>query len=180
MKSYNKPYSCAIIIVLIIITGCNPAYILLKGKYEAGPSEMTSTKPVDSIWSNLIDLFSANGLVIKNIEKKKGLVVSAKTSFIPVYTFEDKDGQLQAPQAWVVLQKVIANKKEWNPKRIYGLWSIQITETGKGTTTIKIDPIVICTYFPNMFTSVETRGQSTGKLEELIKSSLKNDLPVNK
>jgi hypothetical protein len=172
MKRYNKSYLFAIIIALVMINGCLPASIPLKGRYETSPSKITSTKPIDSIWSTLTDLFSANGLLLKKFEKKKGLMIPAKTSFIPVYTFEDKDGQLQVPQAWVVLQKVIVNKKEWKPKRIYGQWTIQITETGNGTTTIIVDPIVICTYFPNVFTSVETRGQSTGKLEELIKRSL--------
>ena len=70
------------------------------------------------------------------------------------------------------LAQVYRKQKRMESKGNLGKWSIQISETEKGTTTIKVDPIVICTYYPNMMTSVETRGQSTGKLEELIKSSL--------
>lgn len=161
-----------LIAALIIINGCNPNTIPFKGKYPTTQFEVNSTKSIDSIWTSVRDLFISRGLPVKTIDKKRGLIVSAKISFIPVYTFENNDGQLQEPQAWVVLHKLIVNKKEWNPKEIYGKWSIQISETEKGTTTIKVDPIVMCTYSSNMVTSVETRGQSTGKLEELIKSTL--------
>ena len=154
---------------MTIINGCNPEIIPLKGEYHNTPFEITSTKSIDSSWSILTDLFATHGLLVKNIEKKKGLIISKKTSFIPVYTFEGNDGQLQVPGAWVVLPKVVVNEKQWNPKTIYGQWRIQITESEKGTI-IKIDPVVVCTFFPNRFTSVEALGQSTGKLEELIKS----------
>jgi hypothetical protein len=171
MKSYPKTYSFLVIIAMIM-NGCNPELVPLKGKYENSPFEITSTKPGDSLWVNITQLFETKGLVLKHIDKKKGLLTTTKTSFIPVYTFEDPDGQLIKPEAWVVIKKTIVNKKEWNPKSIYSRWNIQITESGNGTTTIKVDPIVICTYYPNMFTSAEGQEQSTGKLEELIRSSI--------
>jgi hypothetical protein len=172
MKSYHPAYSLPVIIVMLIINGCNPKMIPLKGQYPTTALEITSTKSIDSIWGNIAGLFSANGLLVKKIDRKKGLITSAKSSFTPVYTLEDKDGQLQEPQAWVVLSRVINNSKEWNPTTIYGQWSIQVTEAGKGIATIKIDPIVNCTYHPNFFVTMEARGRSTGKLEELIKISL--------
>jgi hypothetical protein len=79
------------------------------------------------------------------------------------------------PDAWVVLEKEFTKRKVWNPKTIYGQWRIQINEPESGLTRIKIDPLVICTYYPNMFTSMEARGQSTGKLEHLIDSTLVNN-----
>jgi hypothetical protein len=108
--------------------------IPLKGNYPNSPLEITSTKSSDSLWLNITQLFAAKGLAVKNIDKKKRLIVSTKTPFIPVYTFEDKDGQLNEPGAWVVLEKVFVRKKEWNPKTIYSQWHIQVTDTGKGTT----------------------------------------------
>lgn len=174
MKSYSKQYLSFLIIATVVINACNPTKVDLKGKYLASPLEISSTKSIDSIWSDVTRLFATNGLSIERIEKKKGLIVSTKTSFIPVYTFEDKDGRLQKPKAWVVLPRVVVNKKEWNPKTIYSEWSVQINETEKGTTTIKVDPIVICNYSPNKFTTVEIRGQSTGNFEELLKRSLIN------
>ncbi len=172
MKVYYKPYSIAAIII-IIISGCTPDSIPLKGKYTDNPIEFTSSKTSDSLWLNLRQIFSEKGLVIKKIDREKGLIVTKKTPFISAYTQEDKDGKLVEPQAWVVLEKHFTKKKEWKPKIIRGEWLIQIGETESGVTKIKIDPLVVCTYFPNMFTSVETRGQSTGKLESLIELSAK-------
>ena len=174
MKSYYKPYSIAVIIA-IIINGCTPDSVPLKGKYTDNPIEFSSTKTSDSLWLNIKQIFSENGLVVKKIDTEKGLIVTKKTPFISVYTHEDKDGKLVEPRAWVVLQKDFTKRKVWNPKIIYGEWRIQINETESGVTKIKIDPIVICTYYPNMFTSMEVRGQSTGKLESLIDSTLVNN-----
>jgi hypothetical protein len=173
MKNQNTPYSTAVIIVLII-NGCTPDSVPLKGKYVDNPIEFTSTKTSDSLWLNIRQIFSEKGLVIKKIDTKEGLIVAKKTPFISVYTQEDNDGKLVKPHAWVVLQKEFTKKKVWNPKIIHGEWRIQINETESGVTKIKIDPIVICTYYPNMFTSMESRGQSTGKLENLIDSTLVN------
>src|SRR6188768_3240789 len=174
MKRYNKPYSIAAIII-IIINGCTPDSVPLKGKYTDNPTEFTSTKSSDSLWLNIRQIFSEKGLVIKKINKEKGLIVTKNTPFISAYTNEDRNGRLVAPQAWVVLEKDFTKKKEWKPKIIRGEWKIQISETESGVTKIKIDPLVVCTYFPNRFTSVETRGQSTGKLESLIDSTLVNN-----
>jgi hypothetical protein len=92
-----------------------------------------------------------------------------------IYTFEDKDGQLEQPQAWVVMPKVFNKEKEWKPGDIIGQWSIQVVESGKGVTTIKIDPSVSCAYYPKSFVRSEVQGQSTGKLEALVGQSLKNN-----
>jgi hypothetical protein len=167
-------YSIAVIIVTVV-NGCTPDSIPLKGKYLDNPIEFTSTKSSDSLWLNIRQIFSEKGLVIKEIDTEKGLIVTKKTPFISVYTQEDKDGKLVEPDAWVVLEKEFTKRKVWNPKTIYGQWRIQINEPESGLTRIKIDPLVICTYYPNMFTSMEARGQSTGKLEHLIDSTLANN-----
>jgi hypothetical protein len=167
-------YSIAVIIVTVV-NGCTPDSIPLKGKYLDNPIEFTSTKSSDSLWLNIRQIFSEKGLVIKEIDTEKGLIVTKKTPFISVYTQEDKDGKLVEPDAWVVLEKEFTKRKVWNPKTIYGQWRIQINEPESGLTRIKIDPLVICTYYPNMFTSMEARGQSTGKLEHLIDSTLVNN-----
>lgn len=172
MKSYNKICLIAAIIVSIIINGCNPKTIPLKGNYVTNPIEFTSAKSSDSLWLDVTHVFAEKGLDVKKIDKKKGLIVSQETSFISAYTFEDKDGKLKDPEAWVVLQKVFIKKKEWEPKTIYSEWSIQINQIENGVTLIKLSPFIVCIYHPNMFTSAETRGQSTGNLEKLINSTL--------
>ena len=174
MKIDNKIYLFVVIVSIVIIEGCSSYIVPLKGKYADTPVEITSTKHVDSIWLNITQLFAEKGLLIKKIEKEKGIIVSKESLFIAAYTFEDKDGKLIEPDAWIVLNEVLVNKKKWNPKKIFCQWNIQITEAGKGVSTIRVDPIVICTYYPNRFTSMEDQGKSTGKLEELLLRSLSN------
>lgn len=161
------------ICAVAVVNGCNPIVVPLQGKYNHNPGEIVTTKSIDSVWSDLSDIFTRNGLPIKNIDKHKGLIRTRKTSPNSIYTFENKDGQLEQPQAWVVLMKDFIKEKQWNPKTIYSEWNVKVTETGKGITTIKIDPVVICNYYPNSFTKVESRGQSTGKLEEMLADHFK-------
>ena len=153
--------------------------IPFKGKYNDSPVVFTSTKSVNSIWWNLERIFSENGLPFEKIDKEKGSIITKKKPINSIYTYEGEDGQLAEAQAWVVLKKVFNKKKEWKPTNIYGQWSIQVSQKEKGITTITVDPIVMCTYFPNTFTSLEIRGQSTGRLEELIRQSLNNTIVAN-
>ena len=171
MKSLPLKYLLPVIILLVIINGCSPNRIALKGNYETIPLAVNSNKSIDTCWLKVMQLFAEKGLGIDKLDRKKGLLVSKKTPLMTAYTFEDKNGQLNNADAWVVLGKVTVHEKERMPKTIYGQWSIEITETGTGTTTIKIDPVVICTYYTNSFTKFEVRGQSTGKLEALIKGA---------
>lgn len=179
MKNFNRSTPIAILI-FILINGCNPYSVPLKGKYSDIPIEFTSTEKTDSIWVIITRIFSENGLAVKKIDKVNGLILSKDTRFIPVYSFEDKDGNLEKSQAWVVLKKTYIKEKLWNPKEIRGEWQIQMSETDSGVTKIKISPTVNCTYFPNMFASMNTDGLSTGKLEKLIDSALLNTNRVSK
>ena len=172
MRYAAKTFSLILICIVVIAISCNPSIVPLQGKYSDKPSEITTTRPIDSVWSNLNDIFTKNGLPVKKIDKDKGVIRTKKIPMNSIYTFEDNNGQLEQPQAWVVLMKDFNNEKQWTPKIIYGQWSIQITETEKGKTTIKIDPVIICTYYPNSFTKVEAPGQSTGKLERLLEGRL--------
>ena len=173
MYTCNKLTSFAVCILFIVINACNPELIPLKGKYAETPVEISAAKSIDSCWSTIANLFAANGLTVKTIDKGKGLITITKTPFISAYTMEDIDGNLEHPGAWVVLEKVYLRKKEWYPKEIFSQWSIQIIEAGKDLTNIKINHFVLCTYYPNMFTTMtNSRCQSTGKLEELIMHSL--------
>jgi len=159
-------------IILLACCGCNPRMSVLNGKYESKTLEILSDKPVDTIWLSITRLFTENNLAVKKVDRERGLIVSEATAFIPIYTFEDTTGNLIVPQAWVVLKKISLKKKEWVPKRIFGEWRIRMSELGNNTRKIEIDPIVNCSYYPNLLTSVETRGQSTGALERLIKRSI--------
>jgi hypothetical protein len=167
--------TCSIILlffVYIFINACNPVIVPLKGQYATSTKETFSSLSNDSIWSNIEHLFITHGLPVTKVDKTNEIITTRKTAFIPIYTFENENGQLQEPDAWVVLPKTSVKEKQWKPKSIYSQWHIQLTDLGSGTTSIKVDPVIVCTYYPNSFGRVETSGQSTGKLEELLRSSL--------
>jgi hypothetical protein len=150
------------------MNGCDASLAPLQGKYLDAPSEITLTRSADSTWLKISEIFADRGLKVKSIDKSKGQIITAKTSFISAYTFEGKDGQLENTQAWVVLPKVFSKEKQWIPKSIYSKWNIQIAETIGGRTMVKVDPVVLCTYHPNAFTVAEVSGRSTGVLEALV------------
>jgi hypothetical protein len=150
------------------MNGCDASLAPLQGKYSDAPLVITLTRSADSTWLKIADIFAAKGLKVKSIDKSKGQIITAKTSFISAYTFEGKNGQLEEPQAWVVLPKVFRKEKQWIPKSIYSTWNIQLAETTGGQTMVKVDPVVLCTYYPNAFTVAEVSGQSTGVVEALI------------
>jgi hypothetical protein len=173
MRTVSKIISFAALCMMFY--GCNPETIPLKNRYVDNATTIVSKGSADSTWSKLSEIFTSNGLVIKRIDKNNGLIRTKESSIDPLYTFEDMDGRLQQPQAWVVLARTFHKKKEWKPTTISGQWSIQVVETNKGETTVNIDPIVLCTYYPNPFTKMEERGQSTGNLEKLLESHLSRD-----
>ena len=121
-----------LLILIMSMNCCNPNSIPIKGKYADSQSEITLTKSADSIWLRVTNLFVAKGLMVKSIDKIKGQIVTTKTPFISAYTFEDKDGQLEEPQAWVVLSKVFLKKKQWIPKEIYSQGAYKFRKRPEG------------------------------------------------
>ncbi len=172
MTNTTKIYVAVTACILILAYGCSGTIVPLKGSYSDNTVVLNSAKPVDSVWSILQKLFLENGLPIKKIDKKNGLLLTEKIPANATYSFEDTSGNLQQAKAWVVLRKSIVNKKEWQLKTIYGEWSIDVVEDGPGKTRVEINPIVLCTYFPNGVTSMESQGQSTGRMEALLEPLL--------
>ena len=78
--------------------------ISLKGTYAKRPIQITSDKDFNTVWSKLIDLFAQKGLPIKIIDRSSGLIICDKT--LLKTTVEDKNGQLEDSEAWIVVPKV--------------------------------------------------------------------------
>ena len=168
MKSGYIKYSMVSILALVITYGCNPRIVPLTGQFRNSAFEMISEKSIDSVWTGLTHLLTSNGLPVKSIQRTEGIILTKKAPFNSIYTFEDNNGKLLQPDAWVVIEKTYVKNRQWKPKEIFGKWNILVTDAGDGRSRIKVDPVVVCTYYPNSFTAVETRCPSTGKLEELI------------
>lgn len=153
----------------------------LKGNYLDKPYEVISDKTFEQVWTNIIDLFATKGLSIKLIDKSSGLIISEKTSFLNDYTFEDKTGNLENPNASVVIEKITYQgyNQSAKPDKITGEWNIRIKDNGNGKTVVNVNLTNIdatsfiagSQYSPAR--NLTFNGKSTGKFEELISTLIK-------
>ena len=95
----------------------------------------TSDKSFDEVWSNVIDFISLKGVSIKNIDKESGLIVTDEYSLTGSYTYEDKNGSLKNPNAYVVLQKRKGGfGNTIKPDFIHGNYNIRVKPEKNGTS----------------------------------------------
>lgn len=111
-------------LVLLLIAGCTTVIVPLKGTYEK--PAFVSSKNVDQVWSNIIDMFANHGISIKLIDKASGLIVSEETSFLDSFTFEDPNGNLRDNTAIVVLNTIKYGEVQQVPQFVTGSWNIRI------------------------------------------------------
>jgi len=168
-----------IIIFIILCAACSPQMTPLRGSYEVSPFQVISEKQIDTIWSNIIDLFATKGLSIKVIDKNSGLIVSEKTSLISNYTFEDDRGKLLNTNAWVVINRIQWMGSNVTPERLTGEWNVRIKPYAGGKTAINVNLTNIegtrhyakADYSPEQNFVFE--GHSTGKFEQTIADIIK-------
>ena len=114
-----------------LMIGCGNKVIPLKSKYQDRPYEFTVADNRELAWNKLIDLFTAKGLTIKNIDKNDGLITTDITSFLRSYTWENKDGSLINPDAFVVCSKFrgpLTLATSFTPSLITGQWIVRINQ----------------------------------------------------
>lgn len=174
--------STLVFVASILLTSCMTLKpVSLKGNYSESPYEVVSDKEFDQVWSNIIDLFATKGLSIKLIDKNSGLIISEKTSFLSDYTFEDKNGVLENPNASIVIEKMTYEgyNQSLKPQKITGEWNIRIKENSSGKVVVNVNLTNIdatslvagSQYSPAQ--NLTFNGKSTGKFEELITSLVK-------
>lgn len=150
----------------------------LKGSYGNKPYVISSDKPAEEVWSNIIDFFSQNGISIQTIDKSSGLIVSNDNDFKDAVTFEKKDGTLEHPKDWVVVER----KEIWGNAvmpTVTGRWNIRIKSSPDKKTSINVNLTSIKAsyystgnkYAPAMNVPLEAR--STGVFEQLIADKVK-------
>ena len=175
-----------LICISSILTSCtviNPTLksIPLKGNYIDKPYEVKINKPFDEVWSNIIDLFATKGLSIKLIDKSSGLIVSEKTSFIDNYTVENRSGDLEKEDAYIIVEKKVY--MEYNeislPKVITGEWNIRIKKVGNNKTSLNVNltninaTTTISGTQYNPPRTIRYKAKSTGEFEEFITELIK-------
>jgi hypothetical protein len=158
------------IFVITILSSCGaPPH--LQGKYQDTPFQIETSKSIDDIWSNIIDLFATQGLSIRIIDKSSGLITSDKTSFLLFYSYEDKYGKLYKPDAFIVLNGIKNFLGEYlNPQIVEGEWNVRVKRV-ENKTIINVNLINIFAKYTSPSdpkTSYNLEAKSTGKFEQKI------------
>ena len=150
----------------------------IQGNY-GGNNTFTTDKKVDEVWSSIIDLFSSKGVSIKVIDKQSGLIVSDNSSLLNNYTFEDKEGKLENPNAWVVLERRGNGLGGvFRPDKLTGDWNIRIKELNNKTViSVNLVNLNASLYVPpTNYASgniLPFNSKSTGVFEKLIFDNIK-------
>lgn len=181
MKTFSA--ACSFTILLLFI-GCNFKTRPLKGVYQDKTYEFVTADSKEKVWNKLLDFFTAEGLIIKTIDKTSGLIVTDITSFLHSYTREAKDGSLIDSNAKVVYSKVrapltfaLTNK----PDVITGQWIVRVKEeankTMVGVKLANIDGrIVLKDSSANRIVpeaNYNLTVKSTGVFEKAVEAALK-------
>lgn len=152
----------------------------LKGTYIDKPIEITSKQPYEKVWSNIIDLFATKGLSVKLIDKSSGLIVSEKTSLKDSYSFEDAQGNLENPSAFIALDKnEIKGFSKLQPETVVAEWNIRIKSIDGNLTLINVNLTNINAFYTSPagpYSAARTItfvGKSTGNFEKQISEILK-------
>lgn len=168
----------ALIAIAIMATSCAPQQMVLKGNYAEKPFEVTINKPIEVVWSNIIDFFATKGISIKIIDKSSGLVVSEKTSFANNYTIENEDGSLKNPSAYIVVAPWKYYGATFGPQELSAEWNIRIKSLPDNKTSVNVNLTNVQGSYSRSGTQNSEplyftySGKSTGKFEILIVNEL--------
>ena len=161
-----------LIILSFIVLGCTPLQtVVLKGNYNT-THQKEINKPLDQVWSSVIDVLAQKGLEVKTIDKASGIVISEKTSFMGAFTIENSDGTLKEPKALIVVEpKKSGSGTMVLPEKIHGSWNIRVKESTPGNTmvSVNITGIEATTTIVLAYTSPvvwDFGGRSTGVFEK--------------
>ena len=118
----------------IILNSCYTAKVYqLEGKNYGAIQIIKSSKPVDTVWSNIIDMFATKGISIKTIDKNSGLIVTDRYNFKRHYSFEI-NGKLIDTTAWVALSYVaVKGGYPENSVNVSADWNVRVKPEGTGS-----------------------------------------------
>lgn len=171
-----------IVFACLMLSGCAVSKVIpLKGSYPQTPIISSTDKPFDKVWDNIIDYFAQKGIPIRIIDRSSGLIISDKASLS--WSFEDKNGALKSPHAYVVLQTILdkMHEKPFIPASVTGEWNVRI-KNADGKTTVNVNLYNIeatygsyyySVYTHSMITPVKVDGKTTGVFEQTIYDAVK-------
>ena len=169
--------------IVAFLSSCAPKMYPIKGHYPE-VTVIKSSKPVDSVWSKIIDLFATRGIPIRVIDKSSGLISSDRASLKGKYSFENKDGKIEYKDAWVVLNYYQSHNalNDLQPNTITAEWNVRIKPDGTGST-INVNlvniiaelhtPAVNAGYLSKPAVDIVYDARSTGVFEQIIADIVK-------
>lgn len=100
----KKLFSIVVICLLATtLSSCSPTIYTVRGNYEPINS-ITTPKPYDQVWNNIIDFFAENNIPIGTLSKDSGLITATDISLDEsVVSYENKDGIIVDSDAWFVV-----------------------------------------------------------------------------
>jgi len=136
-----KPFFVVFGLICILSTfSCNNELIPLEQTYQDNPYEFSVSATKDEVWTKLVQLLTSKGLAIKTIDKSNGLITTDNISFLNSYSFENNDGGLTNPNAFVVCTKVrgpFTFTASLKPDAISGQWTV-LTKQADDKTLVDI------------------------------------------
>jgi hypothetical protein len=120
-------------ISFLLLNSCGFRVLPLTGSYAEKPYEFGISSK-DQSWKNLIDYLTEKGIAIKLIDKASGIITTEPTSLLNAFTWENKDGSLTNPDAFVVCSKVRAPLQiasSLKPTELRGQWVFLFKEEGE-------------------------------------------------
>ena len=156
---------------MISLFSCSPKFIPIKGVYQIR-TEFESTKPLQEVWDNALDLMAKNGYETKILSKENGLIWFKEVSFISSRTREDDSGKIIDTTARVVVSRIYvkgADTPEVVPVIVNAEWNIRV-KVLNGKTVIAVNMV-------NLYANSRVNGErklipidakSTGVFEKYI------------
>jgi len=133
-----------------------------------------SSKSKDEVWKKIIEFMAINGVSPQVLDKESGLIVSQDMDFVSNYTFEDGDGGLENPKAWIVVEDYSYDSMllPYQLESITGIWNIRVAEEA-GKTLINVNLVRLTgnwygTAGANRNQRVRVNAQSLGNFEKMI------------
>lgn len=173
------------LVLVFLIVSCDNKIIPLKNSYQATAYEFTTSQDKDETWNTLIDLFTVKGLPIKTINKADGVITTDYISFLNSYSWENKDGSLTNPNAFVVCSKFrgpFTFATSFSPTTLTGQWLVRIKQASDKTfVTVKLANVkgkigsgdINSNGDVTSLTTYDLQVESTGIFEKIVETKLK-------
>lgn len=158
-----------LLVLLFLISGCISRVVPLKHEYVPATYEKVSQLPKAKVWKNVQDFLSKNGMSARILDSSSGLIKTNVTNM--AWTYENKNGILDNPKAWVVVERVIYKNKLLPLTAITGEWDIRLKSTKEDQTYIVINMSSLKYSTPSVPTFqpfLQAGPRSTGVFEQML------------